>query len=82
MKRLCKVNGDYGNNDDAGYADPGYQDDGKPRYPLKKNGKWSEERITAAWDYINEKRDEDKYSKEDLEKVKNNILKAKKEIEK
>jgi len=71
-----KPEGDYGSHEDAGYADAGYQKDGKPRYPLKDGGKWSEERIRAAWNYINKPKNAAKYSSEDAEKIKSKIISA------
>src|SRR6185312_11663118 len=46
--------GDYG---DVEYADPGYQPDGKKRYPID-----TAEHIRAAWNYINKKKNADKYT--------------------
>lgn len=63
-----KPAGDYG---DVEYADPGYQSDGKPRYPID-----SEERIRAAWDYINKKKNQSKYSSDEVSKIKAKIVAA------
>lgn len=68
--------GDYGTHDQAGYADPGYQKDKKPRYPLKKNGKYDEERIRAAWNYINKKENADKYTSSEVSEIKDRIIAA------
>jgi HK97 family phage prohead protease len=56
---------------DVSYADPGYQDDGKKRYPLD-----SEEHCRAAWSYINMPRNAEKYAPEQLAKVKAKIQAA------
>jgi HK97 family phage major capsid protein/HK97 family phage prohead protease len=58
----------YGNVE---YADPGYQADGKKRYPLD-----TDEHVTAAWGYINQKDNAAKYSSGDLAKVKGKIKAA------
>lgn len=47
------------------YADKGYQEDGKYRYPLD-----TKDHVTHAWDYINVQKNADKYSAADLKKVK------------
>jgi HK97 family phage prohead protease len=56
---------------DVDYADPGYQDDGKRRYPLD-----SEEHCRAAWSYINMPRNAAKYSPDELKRVKARIRSA------
>lgn len=71
-----KPKGNYGTKQDAGYADPGYQKDEQPRYPLKINGELSEKRIRAAWNYIHQERNAAKYSNEDLKKIKDRIIAA------
>jgi hypothetical protein len=43
-----KPQGEYGSQREAGYADPGLQSDGRPRYPLKEKGQYSKDRIHAA----------------------------------
>jgi phage head maturation protease len=63
-----KPKGDYG---DVEYADPGYQDDKKPRYPLD-----SEEHIRAAWNYIHQKKNADKYTADQVKKIKAKIVAA------
>lgn len=60
---------------DVKYADPGYQKDGKYRYPLD-----TKEHVTHAWDYINVQENADKYSAGDLAKVKAAIKAAAKEF--
>ena len=71
-----KVTGDYGSDRDAGYADLGYQPDKKPRYPLKEHGKWSQQRIRAAWSYINHKDNAAKYDKDEVRAIKERIKRA------
>lgn len=61
----------YGPASQAHYADPGYQPDGKKRYPLD-----SEAHCRAAWSYINMPKNAAKYSAEDLAKVKARIMAA------
>ncbi len=65
----------YGKAEEAGYADPGYRG-GEKRYPLKKDGEWSEERIRAAWNYIHKERDADKYTAPQLKRIKEKIVSA------
>lgn len=71
-----KPKGDYGDHDEAGYADPGFQEDKKPRYPLKIKGKLSEKRIRAAWNYINKPGNQKAYTAAQVEKIKNKIIAA------
>jgi HK97 family phage major capsid protein len=52
----------YGN---VHYADPGYQKDGKKRYPVD-----TKDHASAAWGYINQGDNAGKYSSGDLAKVK------------
>jgi HK97 family phage prohead protease len=54
---------------DVTYADPGYQDDGKKRYPLD-----SEEHCRAAWSYINMSKNVAKYSADQLKRIKARIM--------
>lgn len=56
---------------DVKYADPGYQDDGKKRYPLD-----SEEHCRAAWSYINMPKNASKYTSEELAQIKGRIKTA------
>lgn len=56
---------------DVQYADPGYQEDGKKRYPLD-----SEEHCRAAWSYINMPKNARKYSGEELAQIKGRIKAA------
>jgi hypothetical protein len=51
--------GPYGRTN---YADPGYQPDHKPRYPLSNS-----ERVHAAWTYINRKAYAERYTRKQLE---------------
>lgn len=53
------------------YADPGYQKDGKKRYPVD-----TKEHAKAAWSYINKESNAEKYSADDLKKVKDKIKAA------
>ncbi len=53
------------------YADPGYQADGKKRYPID-----TEAHIRAAWNYIHKKKNAAKYSPEHLAAVRAKIVKA------
>lgn len=63
-----KPEGEYG---DVKYADPGYQDDEKPRYPID-----TEQHIRAAWNYISKDKNSALYSAEDLKRVKNRVVTA------
>jgi peptidoglycan hydrolase-like protein with peptidoglycan-binding domain len=56
---------------DVEYADPGYQADGKKRYPLD-----SEEHCRAAWSYINQAGNADMYTDEQLVNVRERIRAA------
>lgn len=56
---------------DVTYADPGYQKDGKARYPIN-----SPDHAKAAWSYINQAGNAAQYSSEDLKKVKSRIMAA------
>lgn len=55
---------------DVEYADPGYQEDKKKRYPVD-----TEEHIRAAWNYINKSKNAAKYG-ENASKVKAKIVSA------
>ena len=70
---LCdaKPAGDYG---DVNYADPGYQDDGKPRYPID-----TERHIRAAWSYIHEARNQSMYTADQVARIEARIVAAWKE---
>src|SRR5688572_21408504 len=56
---------------DVTYADPGYQEDGKKRYPLD-----SEEHCRAAWSYINMPENAGKYTSSQLAAIKSKIKSA------
>jgi peptidoglycan hydrolase-like protein with peptidoglycan-binding domain len=56
---------------DVAYADPGYQADGKQRYPID-----TEEHCRAAWSYINMPDNADKYSAGQLATIKSRIKAA------
>lgn len=56
---------------DVTYADPGYQADGKKRYPID-----TEEHCKAAWSYINQADNAAKYSAEHLAAIKGRIKAA------
>jgi hypothetical protein len=56
---------------DVPYADPGYQKDGKKRYPLDTAA-----HAKAAWSYINQSDNASLYSAENLAKVKAKIMAA------
>jgi phage head maturation protease len=58
----------YGNVD---YADPGYQSDGKKRYPID-----TEAHIRAAWNYINKPTNAGKYSADQVKRIKAKIVAA------
>lgn len=60
---------------DVQYADPGYQKDGKKRYPLD-----SEKHIRAAWSYINQKENASQYTPKQLARIKAKIQAAMKRI--
>jgi HK97 family phage prohead protease len=67
-KRTDKPKGDYG---DVEYADPGYQEDKKPRYPID-----TPEHIKAAWNYINKAKNQEPYSAAEVERIKAKIIAA------
>jgi hypothetical protein len=60
---------------DVKYADPGYQSDGKKRYPID-----TPEHIRAAWSYINQSANAAKYTPEQLGRIKARIQRAMKGI--
>jgi len=61
----------YGPVAQAHYADPGYQKDGKARYPLD-----SERHCRAAWSYINKAENAAPYTPDQLKKIKARIMAA------
>lgn len=60
---------------DVTYADPGYQKDGKKRYPLD-----NEKHIRAAWTYINQEGNAGEYTPAQLKAIKARIAKAMKKL--
>ncbi len=60
---------------DVAYADPGYQKDGKKRYPIDTKA-----HVQAAWSYINQSDNASQYSPDDLAKVKARIKAAAKKF--
>lgn len=60
---------------DVEYADPGYQNDGKKRYPID-----TEEHVRAAWSYINQSDNAKMYSTEQLDNIKSRIKSAAKKF--
>jgi hypothetical protein len=56
------------------YADPGYQLDGKKRYPID-----TDHHVRAAWNYINNPRNARKYTDLQLKRIKAEIIAAWKE---
>lgn len=60
---------------DVAYADPGYQEDKKKRYPID-----TEEHVRAAWSYINQADNAAKYSSEHLAAIKGRIKSAAKKF--
>jgi hypothetical protein len=61
----------YGPKSQVEYADPGYQSDGKARYPLD-----SEAHCRAAWSYINQAGNAAKYTADQLATIKGRIKAA------
>lgn len=59
---------------DVEYADPGYQSDGKNRYPID-----TERHIRAAWTYVDQPRNAKKYTADQLARIKAAIIAAWKE---
>jgi len=66
--RASEDHGDYG---DVDYADPGYQEDGKPRYPID-----TEKHIRAAWSYINKQHNQSMYTAGQLAQIRSRIIAA------
>ncbi len=56
------------------YADPGYQADGKKRYPID-----TERHIRAAWNFINRPNNAQRYTAAQLDQIKTRIIAAWKE---
>ncbi|MGH7113126.1 MAG: DUF6582 domain-containing protein [Stellaceae bacterium] len=72
-KAQSKTGGDlpYGSVD---YADPGYQADGRKRYPID-----TERHIRAAWNFINRPSNAGRYTTAQLDQIKDRIVAAWKE---
>ncbi len=68
MEFQANANEPYGN---VKYADPGYQQDGKKRYPID-----NEEHVRAAWSYINQADNASAYTPEQLKAIKGRIKAA------
>jgi len=60
---------------DVKYADPGYQKDGKKRYPID-----TEEHVRAAWSYINQGDNASQYNPKQLKLVRARIIAAAKKL--
>lgn len=60
---------------DVTYADPGYQKDGKKRYPID-----TAEHVRAAWSYINKAKNGGFYSADQLARIKGKIMAAAKKF--
>jgi len=56
---------------DVEYADPGYQEDKRKRYPIDTEG-----RIRAAWNYIHKPSNQSFYSREQVDRIKARIVAA------
>ena len=56
---------------DVEYADPGYQSDGKARYPID-----TDRRIRAAWNYINKPANAGRYTDDQLRRIRAAIIAA------
>lgn len=61
----------YGPKAEVDYADPGYQADGVARYPID-----SPEHVRSAWSYVNQADNADRYTPEQLGRIKQRILAA------
>lgn len=61
----------YANTPGKVFADPGYQSDGKKRYPLD-----SADECRAAWSYINQPDNAAKYTPSQLKRIRSRILAA------
>ena len=60
---------------DVAYADPGYQSDGKKRYPID-----TEAHCKAAWSYINQDSNASMYTADQLSQIKGRIKSAAKKF--
>lgn len=70
-----KVEEDEGDYGDVEYADPGYQEGGKPRYPID-----TEQHIRAAWNYIHQEKNAAEYEAKQVTRIKNRIIAAWKDV--
>ena len=70
-KKTKDSGGDKEPYGDVDYADPGYQSDGKKRYPID-----TKEHVKAAWSYINQEGNASKYTPEQVSKIKSKIKAA------
>lgn len=68
MSRADEPKKPYGN---VPYADPGYQKDGKKRYPID-----TEAHAKAAWSYINQAKNQDGYTPEQVASIKAKVKQA------
>ncbi len=75
MEAVTKASASKEPYGDVTYADPGYQKDGKKRYPLD-----TEEHIRAAWSYVNQGDNADLYTSDQLAAIKGKIKAAMKRI--
>jgi hypothetical protein len=75
MEAVTKASADKAPYGDVTYADPGYQADGKKRYPLD-----TEAHIRAAWSYINVPDNAKAYSSTQVASIKAKIQAAMKKI--
>lgn len=75
METLTKASDSKQPYGDVKYADPGYQKDGKKRYPLD-----TETHVRAAWSYINQADNASLYTAEQLASIKAKIKAAMKDI--
>lgn len=60
---------------DVKYADPGYQQDGKKRYPID-----TADHVRAAWSYINQAKNAGEYNPKQLAQIKARIIAAAKKL--
>lgn len=72
---LMKAAGDKMPYGDVEYADPGYQKDGKKRYPID-----TAEHCRAAWSYINHPHNESMYTPQQVAEIKSKIRAAAKKL--
>jgi hypothetical protein len=75
METVTKASSSKEPYGDVTYADPGFQKDGKKRYPLD-----TEAHVRAAWSYINQEDNASLYSAEQVASVKAKIKAAMKKL--